>query len=445
MTPYLQTARSTFGLLLALIVMIVFSGDLFLSIIAVRNRMPARVKAVSFAQLAAISVLMYIVGNVVYKQDRNVSITGFTRSAALLPSAVLAAAAILLAFLMVLSFINWMHYLKKDISAASIKEAIDDLPVGISFSDADGIPVMVNLKMHSFAQSITGGLFTSETALLEKLSGEGEEKDGRYLITCKDGRTLLFTGSNISLEKERYHQLTATDVTRLYKVTTELREKNERLLDVQKRMKAVSDLSAEMFIAQEEANAKAALHNELGQVLLMGRYFLQNPDNTDAEMVLLTTKQMNAFLLREADEPYTRAEDAVRQAVRMAKSIGVSVEIEGSVPQNSNVRDILAQAIQECAANTVKHAGGDSLYVEIERPGGDLPEAETPGSSGNPPDTVTIRITNSGRPPAEEIHESGGLLSLRRAVEGSGGQMEIACIPAFELNLRFADKNGMNG
>ena len=429
MTSWLQTAQNTFGAILALVIMVINSGDLFLSIIAVRNRMPGGVKAVSFAQLAASSVITYAFVDGVYKLDKGLELHGWTGFVFSLPWAVVAAAVVILAVLMILSFMNWMRYLKKEVSASSIKESIDDLPVGICFSDSNGIPVMVNLKMHSFVQSITGRLLTSETTLLDDLSNKGEEKDGKYIITCDDGRTLLFSRSLITVEKEQYHQLTATDVTRLFSVTRELREKNERLMDVQKRMKAVSDLSAEMFIAQEEANAKAALHNELGQVLLMGRYYLQNPDSTDAEMVLLTTKQMNAFMLREADEPYVRAEDAIRQSVRMAKSIGVSVDIKGDVPQDARVRDILAQAVQECAANTVKHAGGDQLWISIEHIDGG----------------AVIRITNNGRPPAEEIHESGGLLSLRRAVESFGGQMEIACIPAFELNLRFADKNGMNG
>ena len=182
-------------------------------------------------------------------------------------------------------------------------------------------------------------------------------------------------------------------------------------------MQAVSDLSGDMFVAQEEAAARAALHNQLGQVLLMGRHYLKHPDDTDANLVYITTTQMNSFLLGEYKEPADEQNDLLTEVLWITQSIGVTVDINDSLPEQASARTILAHAIQECAANTVKHAGGDRLNVT-------LGENE-------------IVITNNGKPPKGEIAESGGLLSLRRSVEEAGGTMTTQSRPLFCLTIEL--------
>ena len=186
-------------------------------------------------------------------------------------------------------------------------------------------------------------------------------------------------------------------------------------------MKEVSDLSGDMFIAQEEAAARTALHNQLGQVLLMGRHTLEHPDSTDAELVRMATLEITRILLREAEAPSESRTDRFQQALAMAKSIGVQTEITGSLPEYPAYRALLAQAVQECAANAVKHAEGDRLVLRPEE---------------NEKEWI-VRITNNGRPPKEPVTESGGLLSLRRHTEAAGGAMTVESSPAFALVLQL--------
>ena len=94
-------------------------------------------------------------------------------------------------------------------------------------------------------------------------------------------------------------------------------------------------------------------------------------------------------------------------------------EERGRLPESADHRAILADAIRECAANTVKHARGDSLTVEIS------------GGEGS----QVIFITNSGEPPAAPIAESGGLLSLRRRIEEQGGRISVQSLPFFSLTI----------
>ena len=225
----------------------------------------------------------------------------------------------------------------------------------------------------------------------------------------------------MTVNDEQYFQIIATNVTERYAIIEELEKKNEHLQDILDRMKAVSDFSGDMFIAQEEADARAALHNQLGQVLLMGRHYVYHQDTTDPKIVYAATMQMNRFLLGEAVEPYKGDEDVLAQAVSLANSIGVRVDIRGIEPSGDDAKKILSQAITECAANTVKHAEGDKVTVDIVSD-----ETET-----------VITITNNGKPPKCRITESGGLLSLHRNIEAKGGNMEIESCPEFRLIMRF--------
>ena len=129
--------------------------------------------------------------------------------------------------------------------------------------------------------------------------------------------------------------------------------------------------------APKEAAARSALHNELGQVLLMGRHYIEHPESTDRAMVALMTRQMNRFLLGESETTRPPEEDALRQAIRLAESIGVTVALSGEAPQEASLRALLAQAIRECAANTVKHAEGDRIEVALGESGQGLPRRGT--------------------------------------------------------------------
>ncbi len=324
---------------------------------------------------------------------------------------------VLSAAILLLYFWEYRNYRTKTLTPGAIRQTVDLLPEGICVSAADGTAMLVNLKMDALCRELTGERLADGIKLWTYLEQFGEDQEGKRLIHTPLGEAWLFAKDKLSIDGDDYERISAINVTERYHITEELREKNTHLHDIQRRMKEVAELFGEMFVKQEEANARSALHNELGQVLLMGRHYIDHPDSTDAAMVALMTRQMNQFLLGESRIPET--EDDLRQAIRMAGSIGVTVEIQGALPREKQIRSLLVQVIRECAANTVKHAEGDRLCVEIT-------ETET---------GISMTITNNGKPPKGPIAESGGLLSLRQSVEEAGGQMTIQGRPAFTLHL----------
>lgn len=314
---------------------------------------------------------------------------------------------------------EYRRHRKTRLTTGAIRQAVNLLPEGIAISDSLGTVRLANLKMESLCRMLTGELLSDAERFLKKLSAQSIGTEGQLLVKTKAGEVWIFEKESITVDEEPYRQLIARDVTELYRIIEELQEKNARLRDIQRRMRAASDLSGDMFVAEEQAKARAALHNQLGQVLLMGRHYISHPDNTDPTLVYTVTRQMNRFLLGEAEEPYAEGQDVLAEAVSMAKSIGVAVHLKGAMPQEAHIREIIAQAIVECAANTVKHAEGDSVTAEL-----------SGGEAG-----FRAAITNSGSPPKHPVAESGGLLSLRRKAEAAGGTMHVESSPAFVLTL----------
>lgn len=317
--------------------------------------------------------------------------------------------------------IEGAKYRTDNVTPDSIQQAIDALPDGISISSKDGIVRLSNLKINTLSRALTGKVLTNAELLWDAVIKNGKEQGGSFLVDLPDNEVWLFTKEDLRIDDADYDQITSMNVTERYKIIRELEEKHGHLQDIRRRMKEVSDLSGDMFIAQEEADARAALHNQLGQVLLMGRYYINHQDITDPKMVYAATRQMNQFLLGEAKEPYQGEEDSIIQAVSMAGSIGIKVIMNGPAPENSDVRKILSKAITECAANTIKHAEGNTITVNMSADNG----------------RTHISITNNGKPPKGEITESGGLLSLRRDVENLGGSVQIESEPEFNLIMRF--------
>ena len=341
-----------------------------------------------------------------------------------LPWPVYAAYETVSALILALQFREYRRYKTTTVTPDSIRRTVDLLPEGICVSAPDGSVRLTNLKMDALCRELTGERLSDADRLWECAAEKGESLGERYLVRL-NGEVWRFSREPLETEGRSYWRTSAVNVTERYRITDELREKNAHLQEIRRRMKEAAELSGEMFVKQEEAAARSALHNELGQVLLMGRYCLEHPESTDKSVVALMTRQMNRFLLGESRPPEPGGPDELSRAIRMAGSIGVTVEIRGEAPTAGKARSLLAQAIRECAANTVKHAEGDRIAVIL--------------SERDKAKDLLVTIRNNGRPPKGPIVESGGLLSLRRSAEAAGARMRVETQPAFALHLSISN------
>ena len=178
---------------------------------------------------------------------------------------------------------------------------------------------------------------------------------------------------------------------------------------------------ARQEVLREEAllQTRVRVHDELGELLLLCRQYLDHPDGADGQELLDRMRKTNQDLLNQLEESST--EDELDNALIQAKGIGVSVRIEGTVPKDPRIRRILGHAVRECAANTVRHAGGDRLEVLLRQKDSRL----------------RAELQNNGRAPEKPLTEHGGLKSLRQMTEAFGGSMKIAYTPVFRVILEL--------
>ena len=300
-------------------------------------------------------------------------------------------------------------------SFESIKETMDLLPAGIAYGKTDGSIVFRNLVMDDLSRTLTEKRLTDLTAFQKTAATENGMP-----LAMPDGSVWQLTSEKMEVEGEPYTQLIATDITEQAAITRELEEKNAKLRDIHMRLDIYNKQAERMIIAQELLTARMAVHNEVGNVLLESRHYLKDPSSFEEEKLLQALKNANTYLLREYEEDDTKREP-LTDALEMAEAIGVDVVLSGMIPSENPYRSVLASAVSECASNTVKHADGDRLSVDIR----------------NTDTDITYVLKSNGDAPAEPIRESGGLLSLRSLVEKERGTMQIVISPEYALIIRL--------
>ena len=141
----------------------------------------------------------------------------------------------------------------------AIRSSIDHLPEGIAIGDMKGTVLLSNLKMVELYRKLTGDVLSDSKHFPDRIKKMAYATEPQLIVADTEGRLWLFEIDTIRLDEEEFQQIIARDVTQQYRIIDELK------------------------VAEERAKARAALHNQLGQVLLMGRYYLKNRNVADPE------------------------------------------------------------------------------------------------------------------------------------------------------------------
>lgn len=306
------------------------------------------------------------------------------------------------------------RYRETRLTPDTIRQTVDLLPTGLVVSEPDGTVLLANLSMTELCRKLTGELLSDAGRFWQYV----ESKSENGLIRTADGETSQFQKSLFTLDGKDYDQITAADMTEQYRVTEELSQKNLHLKEVQDRMKTVAAKERSLVADREIMQARMTVHDRMGAVLLSGKYYLDHPENVKEDELLRLLEFSNHFLLGEVEQPENKS-DPMQEAILTAKRIGVAVEIFGEFPKGETAKRILAQAVDQCAANTARHAGGDLLSVALTESG----------------EQITASFSNNGRAPEGPITETGGLAVLRKTVEAADGSMTVQNEPVFLLTI----------
>ena len=326
------------------------------------------------------------------------------------------------------SIISESRKAKEILTLNSVKETFDTLPAGICFFSKSGLPVLCNTQMHRLAYLLLG----KDLQLLQELKSalvtpakdvEVLKIKGKNGYRLPDGTVWAFSDTVVKSEAGiQYTQFTATEFTKLYNLQEELVERNAQLEEMITQVQRISENIAEITRQQEILTAKMRVHNKMGNCLLSARQYMVQDFPHDKKAQCLELWQSSLCALNDEiaaeDEP-----DACDEVVRIAKSIGVDVQINGSMPEDANTAYLLIVALRECVTNALNHAGADRLYLTITNSNG----------------RISAVYTNNGTQPKQEIVEGGGLTSLRERIERSGGIMTVQSLPFYSLTLTLPE------
>ena len=344
-----------------------------------------------------------------------------------LPCAAVALLLLLLAGAETVFFVGLKRRWENMLTPMAPKESLDALPDGICFFAPNGQPLLVNTRMNR----ICGELFDTELLNAETFwqrlqNGEGNARFLRtgeaVLLQTGDGRIWELRCRELTVGRSEVRELTACDVTTPYRLSQELDQRNQSLRRVNKRLRRYSREVERTAMENEILTAKIQVHNDVGRSLLMFRAYLSQPKKQRRrEELVLLWRHTVAVLKNEASPEKPRTDwELLRKA---AQSVDVEIVQSGELPENERQRAIVISAVHECLTNTVKHAGGDRLWLTLRRGG----------------NVLTAELTNSGKPPQGPIRETGGLLDLRRTVEKAGGNMTTEAAPRFLLRVELPE------
>ena len=316
-------------------------------------------------------------------------------------------------------FLHEMRLRKTTLSRSAIKESIDHLPTGLCFYAENGRILLVNHRMNQLCHVILGRDLQNAALVWDDLCGGSIQPDIMRLSTDSQPRFRLSDGTVWSFSRTQLSdmlQITAADITQLHDLAQELEQKNIALEELYQRLKDYETDVEELTRTHERLETKIGIHSELGRTLLATRSYLMD-NNENKELPVNAWKRSIALLQQNIVE---NAEQFTLQTlIQTATAFGISVEAVGQMPDRKAVEKIFLEAATEALTNAVRHADAKTLHIL-------LIETDT---------DYQVCFRNDGKIPENAITEGGGLSSLRRKVETTGGLMQIECQPEYNLTI----------
>ena len=322
---------------------------------------------------------------------------------------------------------------RERIGRASIKESLDNLPSGICFADQSGLVILSNRQMYRLCYTLMGMDLQHISELLDALekpqAGIQSVGADTNVYRFPEGKVWKFTQSSITdADGNAYTQVLAVDVTALYEKGDELEQENRRLEEVNARARNLYAQLDDIVREEENFAVKTHVHDEMGELLGLTRNMLAQRELPPERLKALGKRWEHIGdtlgAVGKQDGDAFDSDKTLAELTERIAGIGVALHVRGEFPQKSGAAYLLTAAVRECAINTVRHAKGSEMTVELTKT----------------PHALIAAITNDGMAPAGEVVEGGGLSALRRRIEGTGGAMQVESTPRFRLVITLPGK-----
>lgn len=313
---------------------------------------------------------------------------------------------------------------RQALSRDSIKQALDMLPSGISYFAPSGSVKLCNRQMDSLFRTIS----QSDLQTLAELRGALSDCDAcsgvirlsqeRQTYLFPDGKAWRYRQTEVKAsDGVIYTEAVFSDITELYNKNLELKAQLKQLNVISCELKRLSDNVQILTREKEVQSAKTKLHDDMGAGLIAIRHILNNNRTEEAaNAVDLFRRAVSAI---KYDNAYPQGRSELDRFLQDAEAIGIKVNLTGDLPEQEELRRVVILAMRECLTNSVRHAGATTIHITVEKK----------------VDSISMKITNDGRPPETEVVPKGGLHNLYRHIMDCGGTMEIQSKPSFMLTV----------
>ena len=316
------------------------------------------------------------------------------------------------------------QYEQNTITRTSIKESIDNLPMGLCFSTEKGIILLSNRSMNNLCHSITGrDLQDAEDFWQNIIKNKQEESP---ILQLDNGQTWSFSRHPISLSSKDGVQISAINITGLAELRSQLKKKNIEFIEMNNRLLQYRENLAHIKSKEERLATKTRLHSDLGYLLLATRGVLANNQFADEGEPILSLWENNIDIFLSGSG--IKEKNTFEELLESASDIGIDLFLQGDLPQESKIKDLILISTIEALNNAIRHGDATELNLLIE-------EKEK---------NYKIELTNDGRLPEGEITEGGGLSALRGKIEEQGGIMGIDIEHVFKLCIKIPKEKEVN-
>ncbi len=360
-----------------------------------------------------ISYVLYQ-GMIMYQQE---DIASFN-----VPVNLLVPALLLLFVYAVFIQINIVRWQRGNISGMSFKEAFDKLPTGLAFYTSQGIPIMVNEKMQALSYRMFNRPLVDAVSFWENIKEAGEtgpgegSDDENTMVKSTDGKVYGIKRNIIGFPGFDVFEISAVDISREYSLTQELESKRDKARVLNTRLKALMGTIEYVTMNRELLQLKTALHDNIGQSILIAKRYLHAPSSVDRKRMLDFWTDNISHLINDEPEVWELPYYVIS---READRLGIHLNIIGELPDEKELIPVVDAAISVEVGNTLKHADGKEVSVVVRKTD----------------NAYVMTFTNDGKQPESEIKESGGLRDLRSEVEEVGGRMEVSSEGGFKLKI----------
>lgn len=317
---------------------------------------------------------------------------------------------------------------KNELSAFSVKEAVDSLDFGVLFCKASGRSrgqiLLTNQKMQELMTALTGSLPYNAVefydALLSGAVRPGCERcqvENQLVYSLPDGRVWWFERQPVTMGSLPCAMLSAADITEQKQITDELYRLDQELTRQNRDLTAMLDNMQQLCRSEQTLRAKNRVHDLLGQQISLFLRAIREHREPD-EALLRSFADGLPEELKNDDDSEDQSLLAIAKSYR---SIGVEVRLEGHLPPQAALKKLFTEIATEAMTNAVRHGYATRITIRISRRR----------------NLWEMQIRDNGIPKDDAVLEGGGLTEMRRKAAEAGGSFSYQTAPCFQILVQI--------